>query len=83
MRTKDWLDAPSLVKDQVCWTVATCNAWLIAWTNLIPVVTGLGTSWTTGIVHSSVLALGGCTVLLRLPVDTDALSLAGPSICQK
>lgn len=83
LRTEDWLDAPSLVKDQVCWTVAACNAWLIAWTDLIPVVTGLGTSWTTGIVHSPVLTLGGCTILLRLPVDTDALSLTGPGICQE
>lgn len=83
MRTQDWLDAPSLVKDQVGWTVATCNTWLIARTNLIPVVTGLDTSWATGIVHSTMFTLGGCTVLLRLPVDFDAFSLAGPGICQK
>lgn len=83
LRTKNWLDAPSLVKDQVGGTVATCDARLIAWTDLIPVVTGLGTSRATGIIHSSMLTLGGCTVLLRLPVDTDAFSLAGPGICQK
>lgn len=59
LRTKDWLDASSPVKDQVCRTVAACNTRLIAWANLIPVVTGLGTSWTTGIVHSPVLTLGG------------------------
>lgn len=59
LRTKDWLDAPSPVKDQVGGTVAARNARLIARTNLIPVVTGLDTSWAAGVIHSPVLTLGG------------------------
>ena len=59
LRTKDWLDAPSFVKEQVCWTVTTRNTRLIAGTDLIPVVTGLGTSRATGIIHGTVLTLGG------------------------
>lgn len=83
LRTKDWLDAPSPVKDQVGGTVAARDARLIARTNLIPVVTGLGTPWAAGVVHSPVLTLGGCTALLGLPVDADALPLAGPGVCQE
>lgn len=71
------------MKDQVCWAVASCDAWLIAWANLIPVVTGLHTARATGIIHSTVFALSSCTALLRLPVDFDALSLAGTGVCQK
>lgn len=59
LRTKDWLDAPSLMKNQVCWTVTTGNTWLIAGTNFIPVVTGLDTSWATGIIHRTMLTLSG------------------------
>lgn len=83
LRTEDWLDAPSFVKDQICWAVTPSHARLIAGADLIPVVTGLGTSWATGVIHGPMLTLGGCTVLLWLPVDTDALSLAGPGICQE
>lgn len=71
------------MKDQVGRTVAPRDARLIARTDLIPVVTGLDTSWTAGVIHSPVLTLGGCTVLLGLPVDADALSLAGPRVCQE
>ena len=59
LRTEDWLDAPSFVKDQICWAVTPSNARLIAGADLIPVVTGLGTSWATGIIHSPMLTLGG------------------------
>ena len=45
LRTEDWLDAPSFVKDQICWAVTPSHARLIAGADLIPVVTGLGTSW--------------------------------------
>lgn len=83
LRTKDWLDAPSLMKNQVCWTVTTGNTWLIAGTNFIPVVTGLDTSWATGIIHRTMLTLSGCTGLLRLPVHADAFPLAGPGIGQE
>lgn len=83
LRTKDRLDAPSPVKDQVGGTVAARNARLTAGTDLIPVVTGLDTSGATGVVHSPVLALGGCTALLGLPVDADALALTGPGVRQE
>lgn len=83
LRTEDWLDAPSLMKDQICWAVATCNAGLIAWADLIPVITCLHTSWATGIIHSTMFALGGCTALLRFPVHFDSLSLTGTGIRQK
>lgn len=83
LRTKHWLDAPSPVKDQVGRTVAARHARLIARTNLIPVVTGLDTPRAAGVVHSPVLTLGGCTAPLGLPVDADALALAGPGVRQE
>ena len=58
LRTEDWLDAPSFVKDQICWAVTPSNARLITGADLIPVVTGLGTSWATGIIHGPMLTLG-------------------------
>ena len=59
LRTEDWLDAPSFVKDQICWAVTPSHARLIAGADLIPVVTGLGTSWATGVIHGPMLTLGG------------------------
>lgn len=83
LRTEDWLDAPSLMKDQICWAVAPCDARFITGADLIPVVTRLHTSWAAGIIHSAMLALGSCTALLRFPVHFDALSLAGTGVRQK
>lgn len=55
---QDWFDASSFVKNQICRTVAPCNAGLVARANLVPVVTCFHTSWTTGIINCTVFTLG-------------------------
>lgn len=53
------LDAAALEQHQVGWAVAAGHAGLVAGPDLVPVVTGLGAAWATGVVHRSVFTLGG------------------------
>lgn len=52
-------DATSLKQHQVGRTVTAGHAGLVARSNLIPVVTGFGTAWSAGVVHSTVFTLSG------------------------
>lgn len=58
-RARCGFDAPSLEHHQVGGAVAAGHAGLPARSDLVPVVTGFGAAWPTGVVHSIMFTLGG------------------------
>lgn len=54
-------NATALVEHQVSRAMAASHTGSVARANLVPVVTGFGAAGATGVVHSTVFALRGCT----------------------
>lgn len=54
-------NAAALAEHQVSRAMAAGHAGSVARANFVPVVTGFGAAGTTGVVHSTMFALRGCT----------------------
>lgn len=60
--------------------MAASHTGLATWSDLVPVVTGFGTAWAAGVVHSIVFTLGGHTSSFRLPKDEHTFPLTGSAV---